>query len=131
LEDPDPSLDLYTLITTLGERALNSIWLGSGVDCYGERAEELYAFTEHNRPIPGRDLLHITSGIRQTIQGDFTGFDPDSTSHWIFIRAWEGSGFYVEINDPKGKERLNTRLQSVEEVEGSFPPYECLFIRIY
>jgi hypothetical protein len=100
------------------------------VDCIGERAKELYAFTEHNRPIPGRDLLHITSGIRQTIEGDFTAFDPDGTSHWVFIRAWKGSGFYVEINDPKGKERLKTRLESVEEVEGSYPPYECLFIRI-
>ena len=96
-------LDLYGLIVALGERALNSIWFGSGVDCYGEKAEELYAFTDHNRPIEGGDFLDITSGIRQTIAGDFHAFDPGATSHWIFIRAWDGSGFYIEIDDSQSQ----------------------------
>ena len=52
-EEPGQELDLYGLIVALGERALNSIWFGSGVDCYGETAEDLYAFTNHNRPIEG------------------------------------------------------------------------------
>lgn len=129
LQEPDQGLDLYDLIMALGKRALNSIWLGSGVDCYGERAEELYAFTDHNRPMQGRDLLRITSGIRQTMKGEFTAFDLDTTSHWIFIRAWDGNGFYIEINDPQGKALLKTHLQSAEEVEGPDPPYESLFIR--
>jgi tetratricopeptide (TPR) repeat protein len=127
-EKPDQNLDLYDLIVALGGRALDSIWLGSGVNCYGERAEELYAFTDQNKPIEGSDLLHITSGIRQTIAGDFQAFDPGATSHWILIRAWDGSGFYIETNDPKIKERLKTHFQVVEEVEGAFPPYEGLFI---
>src|SRR5215216_1675775 len=53
-KEPDPDLDLYGLIVALGERALHSIWFGSGVDCYGETAEDLYAFTNHKRPIEGR-----------------------------------------------------------------------------
>ena len=129
-EAPDPDLDLYGLIVALGERAINSIWFGSGVDCYGETAEDLYAFSNHNRPIEGRDFLDITSGIRQTREGDFHAFDPDTTSHWIFIRAWGGSGFYIEIDDSNSKERLKTHFQSVEEVDGASPPYEGLFIRI-
>jgi hypothetical protein len=100
------------------------------VDCYGEKAEELYAFTDHNRPIEGRDFLNVTSGIRQTIAGDFHAFDPSATSHWIFIRAWDGSGFYIEIDDSNSKERLKTHFQSVEEVDGAPPPYKGLFIRI-
>lgn len=130
LEERDQDIDLYDLIIALGERALSSTWFGSGVECYGEKAEELYAFTNQNKPIEGRDLLHITSGIRQTIEGNFTAFDPDATSHWLFIHAWDGSGFYIEINDPKSKERLKTHFQSIEEVEGATPPYEGLFIRI-
>jgi len=129
-EKLDQDRDLYGLIVALGERALNSTWFGSAVDCYGEKAEELYAFTNQNKPIEGRDLLHITSGIRQTIEGDFQAFDPGATSPWIFIRAWDGSGFYIEINDPKSKERLKTHFQSIEEVEGATPPYEGLFLRI-
>jgi tetratricopeptide (TPR) repeat protein len=121
-------LDLYELITALGERALRSTWLGSGVDCYGEKAEELSSFTDDNRPIDGHDFLRITSGIQQTVEGDFYAFDPGSASHWILIRAWDGSGFYIETDDPKSKERLKTHFQSVEEVEGASPPYEGLLI---
>jgi tetratricopeptide (TPR) repeat protein len=122
--------DLYDLIAALGERALNSIWFGAGVNCSGEKAEELYASTDHNRPIQGRDLLQITSGIQQTIEGDFTGFDPDATSHWIFIRAWQGNGFYVETNGPTSKQRLKGRFPSAEDVTDVEHPYEGLFISI-
>ena len=128
--EPDQNPDLYSLIAALGERALNSIWIASGVDCYGENAEELYAIADQNRPVGGRDLSRITSGIRQTIKGDFAAFDQDAASHWLLIRAWDGSGFYIESNDPKSKERLKSHFQSVEEVEGASPPYESLFIHI-
>jgi tetratricopeptide (TPR) repeat protein len=129
-EKPGQELDLYGLIVALGNRALKSLWFGLGIECYGAKADELYALTDQNRPIPGRDLLNITAGIDQTVEGDFTAFDPDATSHWLFIRAWGGSGFYVETNDPKSKERLTSHFQSVEEVEGAYPPYEGLFIRV-
>jgi tetratricopeptide (TPR) repeat protein len=121
-------LDLYDLLAALGERALRSTWLGGGVECYGEKAEELYAFTDQGRSIEGRDFLSIASGIRQTIEGDFQAFDPGANAPWIFIRAWDGSGFYVETDDPKIKERLKTHFQSLEEVEGASPPYVGLFI---
>lgn len=125
---PDQDRDLHGLLITLGERALNSTWFGSGVECHGEKVEELYAFTDQNEPIEGRYLLHLTSGIRQTIEGDFQAFDPGATSHWIFIRAWGGSGFYIETNDPEIKEHLKAYSQAVEEVEGASPPYESLFV---
>jgi hypothetical protein len=128
--EPDRDLDLYDLISALGERGLHSIWFGSGLECYGERAEDLYAFANQERPIEGRDLLDIASGIQQTIQGDFHAFDPGGTSHWLFLRAWDGSGFYIEIDDPVSKQRLKTQFPSAEEVEGASPPYEGLFIHI-
>jgi len=129
-EQPDQKLDLYDLIVALGDRALDSIWLGSGVDCDGEGAEELFSFTNQKQPIAGQDFLRITSGIRQTIKGDFQAFDAGAASPWILIRAWDGEGFYIETNDPKIKKQLKTHFQAVEEVEGASPPYEGLFIRI-
>jgi tetratricopeptide (TPR) repeat protein len=129
-EEVPQKLDLHSLIIVLGERALNSTWFSRGVECYGEKAEELYAYTEHNRPIQGHDFLQLASGIRQTIKGDFEAFDADASSPWIFIRAWNGSGFYLETNDPKSKDRLKTHFQSIEEVEGASPPYQGLFIPI-
>jgi tetratricopeptide (TPR) repeat protein len=121
-------VDLHHLIVALGERALQSTWFGQGLDSYGEKAQELYAFTEHNRALEGHEFLRITSGIQQTIKGDFQAFDPGTDSPWIFIRAWDGAGFYMETNDAEIKERLKTHLQGIEEVEGASPPYEALFI---
>ncbi|HEU0295731.1 MAG TPA: tetratricopeptide repeat protein, partial [Anaerolineales bacterium] len=127
-EPPDQEIDLYDLITVFGERTLNSTWLGSGVDCYGETAAELLSYTDPGQPIAGHDFLRIASRIYKTVQGDFTAFDPGAASHWIFIHAWEGSGFYIETNDPEIKERLKARFPGIEEVEGASPPYESLFI---
>ena len=127
---PNQKPDLYGLITALGERALHSTWFGTGVECYGDKAEELYTVTDQNRPIEGGDFLRIASGIRQTIRGDFQAFDPGAASHWIFIRAWDGNGFYIETDDPKIEQQLKSHFQALEEVEGANPPYEGLFIRI-
>jgi tetratricopeptide (TPR) repeat protein len=129
-QKPGQDIDVYDLLAALGERALDSIWLGSDVDCSGEKAEQLYAYTEDDKPIAGYDLFEIASGVRQTRKGDFQAFDPGAQSPWIFIRAWEGTGFYLETNDPQTSERLKARLVSVEEVEGATPPYEGLFVRI-
>ena len=121
---------LHNLITVLGKRAFDSMWLANGVDCEGETVEELLSFIEQNQRMEGSDFVRIISGIQQTLAGDFVGFDPGSTSPWILIRAWQGSGFYIEISDPKIKERLETHFPSAEEVEGATPPYESLFISI-
>jgi tetratricopeptide (TPR) repeat protein len=127
-EKPERTLDLYDLMLALGEHALQSTWFGSQADCDGEKAEELYAYTDKNAPIAGHDLLGITSGIRKTFEGDFQAFDPGESAPWIFIRAWEGNGFYIETNDPKTKKRLESHFQGVEEIEGATPPYQGIFI---
>ena len=129
-QQPNRSLDLHDVILVLGERALNSTWQGSGVDCYGESAQELFEFTDHERPIAGRDLLRITSGVSQTIEGDFKAFDADSTSHWIFIRAWDGAGFYITTNDLKAKEHLKSQFEAVEDVDVANHSYVGLFIPV-
>ena len=121
---------LHSLITVLGKRALDSMWLAKGVECEGQTAEELLSLIHDNQLMEGQNFLRITSGIEQTTAGDFVAFDPGSTSPWVLIRAWEGSGFYIEISDLKIKERLKTHFPSSEEVEGATLPYESLFIRI-
>ena len=129
-EKREPALDLHGLLTALGERALRSTWFGRDVECYGEKAEELHAFTDHDRPIPGRGLLALASGIQQTRRGDFQAFDPGGESPWVFLRAWEGSGFYAETNDAGVKKQLRDHFPRAEEVDGASPGYEGMFIRI-
>lgn len=128
LPKANQGLDLHGIIAALGERALHSIWLGNNVECLGENAEELYSFTDHERPISGNNLLRITAGIYQTIEGDFKAFDKGLSSHWFHVRAWDGGGFYIETNDPKVKELLKSRFQAVEDIEEAHQRYEGLFI---
>ena len=121
-------LDVHSILFALGDQAMNSVWQVSGVDCFGENAEELWLIDDNKQSARGNDLLRITTGITQTIDGDFHAFDNCSTSHWFYMRAWDGSGFYVETNDHKVKERLDARFRNVEDVAETQPPYEGLFI---
>ncbi len=122
--------DLYRLVTAFGDRSLRSTWFGSGLDCNGETTDELYALTDQNKPIEGDNFLSLATGIRQIVAGDFQAFDPGGDSPWVFLRAWEGNGFYVETDDPQVEKQLKAHYQAVEEVEGASPPYQGFFIRI-
>jgi len=124
------NFDVHAILVALGDRAVNSIWQVSGVDCFGENAEELWALDDNKQSVLGNDLLRITAGIYQTIDGYFTAFDKESTSHWLEIRAWDGEGFYIETNDDKVKKRLQSEFQEVDAVEEARPPYQGLFISI-
>ena len=78
-EKPGQGSDLYRLVTAFGDRSLRSTWFGSGLDCNGETADQLYSLTDQNLPIEGDDFLRLTAGIRQIIAGDFQAFDPGET----------------------------------------------------
>ena len=122
--------DLYGLIKAFGDRSLRSTWFGSGLNCNGETTDQLYALTDQNLPIEGDEFLRLVAGIRQIIAGDFQAFDPGEDSPWVFVRAWEGSGFYIETDDPLVEEQIKTHHHAVEEVEGASPPYQGFFIRL-
>jgi hypothetical protein len=124
------NLDVHAILVALGDRAMNSVWRVSGVDCFGENAEELFSLEDSQQPIAGNDLLRITAGIDQTIDGYFKAYDTGSTSHWLKMRAWDGSGFYIEINDEKIKKSLQSQFLEVEEIEEAQHPYEGLFIPV-
>jgi len=125
------SVDLFEIITILGDRAVNSTWVGHGLECFGDGAEELYSFTDNDLAISGKDILRLTSQIYQTIDGDLKAYENNSPSHWIFIRAWDGTGFYFETNDPSVKELYKTRFDFYENVEAEYqphPPYVNFFL---
>ncbi len=126
---PTRQPDLHDLLAALGERARHSTWFGRGLKGEGEKAEELSAMTDQDRPVDGGNLLSVTAGIRKTVAGDFQAFDEGAELPWIFIRAWEGTGFYIETNDPRIKRQLKARFPSAEEVDGASPSYEGLFLR--
>ena len=126
---PDRPPDLHDMLAALGQRARHSTWFGRGLQSEGDKAEELSAMTDQDRPVEGRSLLAVTSGIRKTVAGDLQAFDGGADSPWVFIRAWEGTGFYIETNDPRIKRQLKARFPAAEDVEGASPNYEGIFLR--
>ncbi len=122
-------LDLHSIILALGERAQHAVWQISGVDCFRANAKELWLINDTQQPVAGNELLRITAGIVQTIDGCLKAFDKGSAAHWFYLRAWDGSGFYIETNDPEIKASLQARFQNVtDDVEEARLPYEALFI---
>jgi len=126
---PGSSFDVHAILVALGDRAINSVWQVSGIDCFGENAEELWSLADNQRSVSGNDLLRITAGIYQTVDGYFKAFDRGATSYWFYMRAWDGSGFHIETIDEKIKKHLQSEFQEVNDEEAQHP-YQGLFISV-
>jgi hypothetical protein len=128
------NIDLFDILTALDDRAAASTWYGSGLECIGNGAEELYSITDKKLPLTGNELLRITSQIYQTIDGDLKAFENNAEDPWILIRAWDGTGFYFETLDPQIKELFKSRFGIFEDVEAEYQPkstYVNFFLNFY
>ena len=72
----------------------------------------------------------LARNCQQTGAGDFQTFDPRAATPWIFIRAWEENGFYIETNNAEIEEQPKPQFPTVDEVKGASPPCAGLFIPI-
>lgn len=83
--------DLSSLITALGERALNSMWLCGSVECYGGNVDELDALSDQQIRVDGGELLRIVKNIDNIVDGYFRAFHNDETEPWLIVRAIDNS----------------------------------------
>ena len=102
--------ELAHVIATLGDEALSCEWACSGVECFGERAEELHELSDTGRRLSGHKLLAIASGISQTIEGYFRAFRDGEPQPWIIVRAVEGE-FDVQTDESAIFARVRDRFQ--------------------
>jgi len=75
-------------------------WRVEGIDAVGEQAEAL-----HRMPVTeetsGSQLVTLSAGISQVIEGTFVGSLSDEVTPWCLVRAIDGIEFDVECRDPR------------------------------
>jgi len=92
--------NLSDLLTSLGELALNSSWLCSGIEAYGGNAEKLEDYSDKQQLIKGQELLRIVSGIDNIADGYFRAYHRVEIQPWLVVRAIDNHVFEIESHDP-------------------------------
>lgn len=95
----DNQFDLIDILKVIGEKGKSLSWSISNLDYLGENSEVLHEIADQNKQISGSELFQLFSQIYQTIEGNFVGFENNSTNVLITIRAIDGSEFDIETND--------------------------------
>lgn len=95
----DSKFDLIDILKVIGEKGRELNWKISNLDCLGETSELLHKLSDQGKQISGSEFFQLFLQVYQTIEGEFVGFENNSTNDLIIIRAIDGSEFDVETND--------------------------------
>lgn len=109
----DNEFDLIDILKVIGEKGKELNWKISDLDCLGENSEVLHKISDQNKQISGAEFYQLFSQIHQTIEGDFVGFEKNSTNTLIRIRAIDGSEFDVEIYDSEILKNIRNNFEKV------------------
>jgi hypothetical protein len=113
-------VDLAGILNLVGERALHSRWLVSGVDAPGgETADELGYVSDNHVVVTGERLLELAQGVWQIIDGKFQAFENDSASPWLTIYAVDSSAYDVVCKDVGLLDRLKSTFRAVSDLPES------------
>lgn len=112
----DNQFDLIDILKVIGEKGKCLSWSISNLDCLGETSEVLHKFSDGNEQISGTELYQLFLQIYQTIEGNFVGFENNSTNDLITIRAIDGSEFDVETNDSEILKNIRNNFESVKDL---------------
>jgi hypothetical protein len=92
--------DLSDLLELLGEKALTSMWLCRGVECYGQIADELHDISDQQRLVNGKELLRIVVNLDSIADGYFSAFHSNESKPWLVVRAIETGVYKIDSSDP-------------------------------
>ncbi len=109
----DNKFDLVDILKVIGEKGRCLSWSISDLDCLGETSEVLDEISDLNKHVSGTEFYQLFSQIYQTIEGDFVGFENNSTNALITIKAIDGSEFDVETNNSEILENIRNNFEEV------------------
>jgi hypothetical protein len=99
----------------LGQRAYDSEWERSGVECVGNAADKLHELSDARARVPGEALLQIAASVTQVIDGRFVGYQQYRNQPWIIIRAVDSSFYEIEIEDEEVLTQIREHFTNVED----------------
>ena len=89
--------NLSDLLTALGEKGLNSLWLCKYVQCYGGNTDELYVLSNGQVLVSGEELLRVAQKVDNIVDGYFSAFLDDETKPWLVVRAIDNNIYRDEL----------------------------------
>lgn len=115
------SFDLHDVILAIEDELLSSQWECSSVECLGNSSEDLHRFSDKELFVSTDQLLTISSGIYQTIEGKFEAFRQNhpGESPWVVIEIRDGAYFIVWSSEQKILAKLRSRFTQVERYDES------------
>ena len=112
------AFDLRELLDVIQDWLPISCWRVRSLECTGDSAAVLHAFSDTDAELDGIRLRRLADGVVQTIAGELIGVLNGSPRDQIVIRAVDSPCFDVECTDSEVLARYRTRFRLVEE----FPP---------
>jgi hypothetical protein len=113
------NFDLAQILLAMGDRATNSSWRLSDVDCFGAAYPEVASAVSSATLLNGDVLLGIARRVVQVIDGEFVGTDPGARDPWIRVFAVDSTWWEVWTDDETVRTLLRRRFKSVDEVSES------------
>jgi hypothetical protein len=115
--------DLRDILSALGPQADRTIWRVGQVEgkfmvTGDEVADELESLARSETPVSGRRLRKISRYVRQTIFGEFKGYEKASSADpWIAVIAYDSTWFEVQSQDEAALDRLKAAFKDVRLVQ--------------
>lgn len=91
---------LSDLLTGLGESALNSFWLCTHVEAYGQNTGELDRYSDREQLVAGQGLLRAISDVDNIVDGYFSAYHYLESKPWLIVRAIDNEIFESESHGP-------------------------------
>ena len=91
--------DLIDILCQFEIETKLSVWRVERLECLGRNAERLHSLADRDVRIPGDQLMDIARGLLQTIDGDFSAYQPGTERCWLRLRAVDSTCFVIESND--------------------------------
>lgn len=92
----DPlSFDLRNLLVLVAPAVRRMNWRICGLECVGERSDELHRLALHGDLVDGDLLMTLAAGIEQVIDGEFSGYEPGRAEPTLVFRAVDSSSWDI------------------------------------
>lgn len=110
------AFDLRHILELIELDAHRSRWTVRNLECVGSSAGELHRVADAGTLLDGAQLLALSRGVNQVIDGEFAGFFSGQDDPWIRIRAVDSSFWDIFTDRDDILDRVRSRFQRVTDL---------------
>ncbi|MFN0058920.1 MAG: hypothetical protein ACKVX7_10730 [Planctomycetota bacterium] len=107
------AFDLHAVLLACGQGVLVSTWRLFNVESFGLANNAVHEISDSARPVTGFDLLKLSEGLHQTVDGKFEATFPDADEPWLVILAIDSTLFEVHTDSTQVLAEIQSRFADV------------------